>query len=119
MAILLSLMSSVMWGASDFAGGLLSRRRPAVVIVGMGAAFAFILASVVVVCAGGWHGPYGWLPWGLAAGTSGAFGLVGYYLALSTGTMGVVAPVTSLGVVVPVVVGIPSGESPSGVTLTG
>jgi drug/metabolite transporter (DMT)-like permease len=119
MAILLSLISSVMWGASDFAGGLLSKRRPAIVIVGMGATFAVVLASVAVVVSGGWHGPYGWLPWGLAAGASGAAGLVGYYLALATGTMGVVAPVTSLGVVVPVVVGIASGESPNQITLAG
>lgn len=119
MAILLSLISSLLWGAADFAGGLLSRRRPPIVIVGMGATFGVLLASIVVVFAGGWHGPYGWMPWGLAAGAAGSLGLIAYYIALSTGTMGVVAPVTSLGVIVPVVVGIVGGESPSRVTLAG
>jgi drug/metabolite transporter (DMT)-like permease len=119
MAILLSLLSSLMWGASDFAGGLISRRHPAILIVGVGGTFGFLMATVVVVLGDGWHGPYGWVPWGIAAGAAGAAGLVSYYLALATGTMGVVAPVTSLGVIVPVVVGIASGESPSAVTMAG
>jgi drug/metabolite transporter (DMT)-like permease len=118
-AILLSLVSSLMWGMSDFAGGLLSKRRPAVVVVGIGACVGVGLATVGVLFHDGWHGPYDWLWWGMAAGTAGSAGLVCYYLALSTGTMGVVAPVTSLGTVVPVIVGLASGETPSGVTASG
>ena len=119
MAILLALVSSLMWGGSDFLGGLISRRRPAVVIVGWSATFGLVMASVAVALTEGWHSPYGWVSWGVAAGVSGALGLVSYYLALATGTMGVVAPVTSLGVVVPVMVGLLSGESPSAVVWSG
>jgi drug/metabolite transporter (DMT)-like permease len=119
MAIFLSLLSSLLWGASDFAGGLVSMRKPVLVVVGWSATFGVLLSTIAVALAGGWHGPYGWLPWGMAAGCTGALGLICYYVALSTGTMGVVAPVTSLGVVVPVVVGILSGESPSSITLDG
>jgi drug/metabolite transporter (DMT)-like permease len=118
-AILLSLVSSLMWGMSDFAGGVLSKRRPAMVIVGMGACVGAVLATIGVLFQGGWHGPYDWVWWGIAAGTSGSAGLVCYYLALSTGTMGVVAPVTSLGTVVPVIVGLASGETPSAVSASG
>lgn len=119
MAIFLSLLSSLMWGASDFAGGLISKRKPVMVIVGWSATFGLALSTAAVILSGGWHGPYGWLPWGIAAGGSGSFGLICYYYALANGTMGVVAPVTSLGVVIPVAVGILSGESPSRVTVTG
>lgn len=119
MAIVLSLVSSLLWGGADFLGGLISRRRPAVVIVGWSATFGLVMATVAVALTEGWHGPYGWVPWGIAAGVSGALGLVSYYVALASGTMGVVAPVTSLGVVVPVVVGLLSGESPSSVVWTG
>jgi drug/metabolite transporter (DMT)-like permease len=119
MAILLSLLSSLVWGGSDFVGGLVSRRKPAMVVVAWNASFGFLLSTVAVVVTGGWHGPYGWAPWGMAAGASGSLGLICYYLALSTGTMGVVAPVTSLGTVVPVAVGILSGETPSRITLGG
>jgi drug/metabolite transporter (DMT)-like permease len=118
-AIILSLVSSLMWGMSDFAGGLLSKRRPAVVIVGMGACVGVALATTAVLFHDGFHGPYGWVGWGIAAGTAGSAGLVCYYLALSTGTMGVVAPVTSLGTIVPVIVGLAAGESPSAVTASG
>jgi drug/metabolite transporter (DMT)-like permease len=119
MAIVLSLLSSLLWGASDFAGGLDSMRSPVLVVEGWSETIGVLLTTIAVVLSGGWHGPYGWLPWGMAAGCSGALGLICYYVALSTGTMGVVAPVTSLGVVVPVLVGILSGESPSAVTLSG
>ncbi len=119
MAILLALLSSLMWGTSDFIGGLMSRRRPAIVIVGWGAFLGGIMASIAVALTEGWHGPYAWVPWGIAAGFSGGLGLVSYYYALATGTMGVVAPVTSLGVVVPVIIGIVSGESPVTVVWVG
>jgi drug/metabolite transporter (DMT)-like permease len=119
MAVFLSLLSSLLWGASDFAGGLVSMRKPVLVVVGWSATFGTLLSTCAVAVSGGWHGPYGWLPWGMAAGCSGALGLICYYAALSTGTMGVVAPVTSLGVVVPVAIGILSGESPSRITISG
>ena len=119
MAIVLSLLASLMWGAADFAGGLLSRRRPALTIVGWSAGFGAAMASLAVAVSGGWHGPFAWVPWGMAAGATGALGLISYYVALATGTMGVVAPVASLGVAVPVVVGIVAGESPSSITIGG
>lgn len=119
MAILLSLFSSLLWGASDFAGGLLSKRHSALAIVGLGATFGFLAVTIAVALVDGWHGPYGWLPWGVAAGIVGAAGLSSYYLALATGTMGVVAPVTSLGVLVPVVVGFVNGESPAALVIAG
>jgi drug/metabolite transporter (DMT)-like permease len=111
MAILLSLLSSLMWGMSDFIGGLVSKRRPAIAVVGWSAALGLVMASIAVAAFGGWHGPYAWLPWGIAAGASGALGLGCYYAALASGTMGVVAPVTSLGVVVPIVIGLAAGEN--------
>ena len=40
-------------------------------------------------------------------------GLVCFYTALSSGTMGVVAPIAALGVVVPIVLGVATGEQPS------
>ncbi len=113
MAVVLSLLSSLLWGTSDFIGGLISRRLPALLVVGWSSTIGFGLASVAVTLFGGWHGPYGWAPWGVAAGASGAVGLACYYAALASGTMGVVAPVTSLGVVVPVGIGLLSGEEPA------
>ena len=113
MLSVLALASSVVWGTSDFFAGVASRRRPAVAVVGWTQALALLVISVFVVLRWDdltWHG---WPQWALGAGLSGMLGLVCFYSALSSGTMGVVAPIAALGVVVPVVLGVASGETPS------
>jgi drug/metabolite transporter (DMT)-like permease len=96
---LLALGSSVAWGTADFFGGLLSGRRPAIAVVGWSQGLAFLVISTVVIV----RGDVSWMT-----------GLVCFYTALSTGTMGVVAPIAALGVIVPVALGVASGEQPSG-----
>jgi drug/metabolite transporter (DMT)-like permease len=110
---LLALGSSLAWGTSDFFAGLASRRRPAVAVVGWTQALALLVLSIVV--AARWTDVTwaGWPPWALAAGLSGMAGLVSFYSALSSGTMGVVAPIAALGVVVPVGLGVATGDQPS------
>jgi drug/metabolite transporter (DMT)-like permease len=51
--------------------------------------------------------------WAIAAGAAGAAGLICFYTALASGTMGVVAPISSLGALVPVFLGLLTGEHPS------
>jgi drug/metabolite transporter (DMT)-like permease len=112
-AILLALLSSAMWGSSDFLGGVISRRRPAIVVLAWAEAFGVVMCTVAAVALDAWHGPIGWIWCGLAAGSAGSLGLWCYYVALASGTMGVVSPIASLGVSVPVFVGFLSGESPA------
>jgi drug/metabolite transporter (DMT)-like permease len=112
-AILLALLSSAMWGSSDFLGGVISRRRPAIVVLAWAEVFGVTLCTIAAIVLDAWHGPIGWLWWGLAAGSAGSVGLWCYYVALASGTMGVVSPIASLGVSVPVFVGFLSGESPA------
>jgi drug/metabolite transporter (DMT)-like permease len=73
------------------------------------------LAGLVVIA--GVEGRYGddpaYVGWALAAGLVGLVALSAFYLALAQGTMGVVAPIAALGVVVPVVVGVAEGDRPS------
>lgn len=112
-SILLALLSSAMWGTSDFAGGLLSRRRPSYAVVGASQAIGLAAATVVALATGGFGEPRDWLLWAVLAGASGALGLVCFYAALASGTMGVVSPIAALGAIVPVAVGVLSGESPT------
>ena len=113
MLSVLALASSLAWGTSDFFAGLASRRRPAVAVVGWTQALALLVISVLVAVQWDTVTWSGWPPWAVGAGLSGMAGLICFYSALSAGTMGVVAPIAALGVVVPVVLGVATGEAPS------
>jgi len=121
MPYLLALASSLLWGAGDFLGGTASRRLPAVAVVGVSQALTLLVFSAMALATGlltvGMPGP-SW-GWAAAAGASGLVGLVAFYQALATGTMGVVAPLAALGVLVPVAVGLVEGERPSVVQAVG
>jgi drug/metabolite transporter (DMT)-like permease len=118
-AAVLALVSSVLWGTADFAGGRLSRRLPSLVVVGCSQAVALVGVLVTVLALGERADPGGWVAWSIVAGLSGASGLACFYRALAMGTMGVVSPVAALGVAVPVVAGVLTGERPSTVQVAG
>jgi drug/metabolite transporter (DMT)-like permease len=111
MLSLLALASSACWGTSDFFAGLRSKTLPPAAVVAWSQGMALALLTVLLSVRG-FGGPSGWVPWAVAAGISGSGALVCFYAALSTGTMGVVAPVASLGVVVPVLLGVVTGDQP-------
>jgi len=115
----LALLSSLLWGAADFLGGTVSRRFHPLAVVGGSQAMGLLGLLVVAALVGELDSGLGYLPWGIAAGLVGLVALASFYTPLATGTMGVVAPVAALGVVVPVVVGIVAGESPSAGQLVG
>ncbi|HZX98143.1 MAG TPA: DMT family transporter [Dermatophilaceae bacterium] len=116
MLSLLALASSVFWGTSDFFAGLKARTLapPAVVAITQG--FALVALSLILLVRHTGFSPSftGNGPlWAIAAGLAGALGLVCFYTALASGTMGVVAPISSLGALVPVFLGLLTGEHPS------
>lgn len=113
MLSLLALASSACWGTADFFGGLYSKRRPAVAVVGWTQSLAFLVLTAVVLARWGDLTWTVWPLWSVAAGVSGITGLLCFYTALSIGTMGVVAPIAALGVVVPVLLGVATGDQPS------
>jgi drug/metabolite transporter (DMT)-like permease len=119
MAALLALLSSLLWGAADFLGGTISRRLPALLVVGASQFAGLLTVTVVAAAVGEFSAPTGYLPWAVAAGLAGLGGLVAFYRALAIGTMGVVSPIAALGVVVPVAVGLGRGERPGAVQLVG
>ncbi len=114
--VLLALLSSLLWGTSDFLGGTAAKRLPVLVVVGVSQAVALVALVPVAVLLGAAPGS---LVQGVAAGVAGVIGLGAFYAALATGTMGVVAPIASLGALLPVAVGLSRGESPSVLQLAG
>jgi drug/metabolite transporter (DMT)-like permease len=109
---LFALATSLLWGLADFGGGLLTRRTPALTVVVASQAIAAAVLGAIVVATGGWStaGPQLWFA--VAAGLVGPIALLSFYKALALGPMGVVSPLGSLAVVVPIGVGLFLGERP-------
>lgn len=119
MPALLALLASLLWGTADFLGGTASRRLPTASVVGVSQLVALLGLVPVALVAGALDEPREYVVPGLLAGAAGLVALAAFYRALAVGTMGVVAPVAALGVVVPVGAGLVGGESPSAVQLAG
>jgi drug/metabolite transporter (DMT)-like permease len=110
---LLALVSSALWGTSDFYGGTLARRRPAVTVAAVSELIGLTCVLIAAIATGAVTSSHGYVGWGVLGAVAGTAGVVAFYEALATGTMGIVAPIAATGVVVPVVVGFVQGDRPS------
>ncbi len=111
MAALLALLSALVWGVADFAGGFASRRSTALqtLVITTPAGLVAVL-PVAVLMGGDAHGSL--LP-GVAAGFAGGIGILLLYAALSVGPMGVLSPMSAvLAAAIPVLAGLLRGERP-------
>ncbi|MFE4451134.1 EamA family transporter [Streptomyces sp. NPDC056796] len=119
MTALFALATSLLWGLADFGGGLLTRRVPALTVVVVSQCVAAVVLGAVVVATGAWSEAGGRLWFAVAAGAVGPVAMLSFYKALALGPMGVVSPLGSLGVVVPVGVGLLLGERPGPMRFAG
>lgn len=118
MPVVLALLSSLLWGTADFIGGRLSRRLDPLRVVLRSQAVALLaLLPAALLLRPELEARA--LAAGVAAGAIGPLALGAFYRALGIGTMGVVAPIAGLGVVVPVAAGILSGERPTAAQVAG
>jgi drug/metabolite transporter (DMT)-like permease len=111
MVYILSLLSAVAYGAADFTGGFASRRAPmfSVVTISQLAGLSSLLPVLPLLGPASPHAAD--VAWGAASGLAGGFGVGLLYRALAIGTMGVVAPTTSVcAVVIPVLASLLRGE---------
>ncbi|HEY3021569.1 MAG TPA: EamA family transporter [Solirubrobacteraceae bacterium] len=109
-AVVCALGASACWGLADFFGGLQSRRLRTVTVV-LGVETAGLLIVVALVLATGKPAPGApEAAWAVGAGLAGVVGLGAFYRALAVGTMSIVAPVSSTGVALPVLVGLAGGD---------
>jgi drug/metabolite transporter (DMT)-like permease len=117
--VLLALGSAILYGLSDFVGGLLSRRTsvwPVAFVVQVSGTSSLVLIALAF---GG--DPDGTaLAWGALSGLGSGLGTVFLYRGLATGRMSVVAPLSAVGAaVLPVLVGLLTGERPSALAWLG
>lgn len=112
MGVVLALGAALAYGLSDFVGGLAARRTSAWPVAAVGATAAFVCTVLIALVTDG--DPTGAdLWWGALAGIGSGLGGGFLYRGLAAGRMGVVAPVSAVGAaILPVVVGVATGERP-------
>jgi drug/metabolite transporter (DMT)-like permease len=115
----LAFASSVTWGTADFVGGLKSRTLPLlnVLVASQGAGLVLIAAFVAVRGKGAPGGDFA--VFAALSGLAGVIGLAAFYRALAVGNMGVVAPISACAAIVPVTVGIATGDRPAALQAAG
>lgn len=123
MASLLALLSSALWGSADFFAGRMSKKHHPFAVLGFSQVIGLIVGLMILLISGNWQGKIlgvdGYLIPGALAGLAGYIGLACLYEGLSTGRMGVVAPISSMSAVVPLVYAIATGDSLSVVASVG
>jgi uncharacterized membrane protein len=116
----LALLSSVTYGAADFLGGLASRRASTMAVVIVSQAAGLVLLALALPLLPAASVTLVDMVWGVAAGLAGGIGVALLYRGLAIGPMSIVAPITAVcAVVVPVAVGLASGEALSLLTGAG
>ncbi|WP_372734727.1 EamA family transporter [Nocardioides sp.] len=112
MTVLLSLLAAASYGLADFVGGVVSK-RVSPWSVALSAQIGGSLATFAVALAVSGEPTSADLWWAVAAGVGNGVGTAFLYRGLSTGRMGVVAPVSGVGAaLLPVLVGVSTGERP-------
>ena len=111
-AVALALGASLTWGLADFFGPLKGRNLGALRVLFYVQLSGLATIAVVVAVRG--KGPAdSAVLLAIPAAISGTLGLYAYYRGVGVGAMSIVAPIAGISAVVPVVVGIVSGDRPS------
>lgn len=118
MGSLIALLSSLLWGTADYLAGNLSKRYRALAVTGVSQFFGLLFGVSVIAIGTQFGSPFirptlqwdGYFVAGAIAGVSGFIGLLAFYSGLATGRMGVVSPISSLSVLIPLTVAYAQGE---------
>jgi drug/metabolite transporter (DMT)-like permease len=121
MGSLLALLSSFLWGTADYLAGNLSKKYRALAVTGVSQFFGLLFGVTVIAIGTQFGSPFlkptldwdGYFVAGVIAGISGFIGLLAFYSGLATGRMGVVSPISSLSVLIPLTVAYAQGERAS------
>jgi drug/metabolite transporter (DMT)-like permease len=111
-SVVLALLAALVYGVSDFFGGLASRGAKALTVLIYNYPFGAVIMVALLPFFPG-HVSGRTLAWSCAGGAFGLFGVGLLYSALAIAPMNVVSPITAvLTAVVPVVFGVATGERP-------
>lgn len=117
-AILLALGTALGYGVANYLAPVLGRRMPLATVL-LGGQVAGLVVSLLLTIGGDvGMGPSG-LGWALAAGVCNAVALACFYRAGQIGDLSVVSPIASAGAIVPVLVGLLTGDRPGVLQIVG
>lgn len=115
----LALAASLCWGFGDFIGGSKSRVLPVLVVLVCSQLVGLVWIGGVALIA---HDPAPGtreIVLAAASAVAGTAGLVCFFRAIAIGKMSLVVPIAATAAVVPVIVGIASGDRPGPLQLVG
>lgn len=92
---------------------------PVLTVILISQPFGLLLVFLVALSFGGDVPPAEAMLAAAAGGVAGCLGLAGFYKAMSVGPVSILAPVSSLGVIVPVAAGLINGEQPRLIQIAG
>ncbi|MCP5514159.1 MAG: DMT family transporter [Spirochaetales bacterium] len=120
MVIIYALMSAFAFGTADFLGGFSSRKNSTTAAVAWSQGAGLITVLIAAPLLGSFRVTGADIFWGMAAGISGAAGVMVLFHGLSKGIASVISPLAALsGAVLPVLFGFLAGERPPLLTWTG
>src|SRR5687767_7310864 len=97
----------------------MTRRMAVLAVICVSQTAGLTVIAIAVAAAGEPAPDAAFIPYAAAAGLAGVCGLAAFYSGLATGKMSVVAPISSMAVLVPVVVGLATGDRPSALQAAG
>ena len=120
MALVLALVSAVVYGTADFLGGVAARRTAALAATVAAQGIGLVIDAIALPLFPGGPPSPGAALWGVGAGLTGGAGVALLYYGFAVGRVSVVAPVTAVcSITIPVVVGFGLGERPGPLALGG
>ena len=119
MAVAFALSASLAWGVSDFLGGTKTRSVALLTVLLASQSVGVALMAVIAVLHG--HRPAGtaWLVEAFLAAVTGTIGLAALYGGMAVGLITLVAPVAATAPILPLIVGLLTGERPRSLQLVG
>ncbi|MBW1636888.1 MAG: DMT family transporter [Deltaproteobacteria bacterium] len=117
--ITLSIFACFGWGIADFIGGLKSRSLPTLSILMISSLMGTFLLGIIILSLNSPLPDDPLLLWAIPAGIIGVIAMFLLYRSLAVGTMSILAPISATGVILPVIWGIISGDTLSGLCSLG
>src|SRR6476661_4275121 len=119
LGVALALAASVCWGVGDFIGGSKTRVLPVLVVLVCAQLVGLLWIGGVALIAQDPVPGAREIVLGALSAVAGTAGLVCFFRAISIGKMSLVVPVAGTAAVVPVVVGVATGDRPGPLQLVG